>query len=306
MKHILIDPSHERHILDLRLLGFRDVQVLGRYTYTHAKAPLTLHDHGEMMEVCYLADGQQSYYVGEEEFFLNGGDVLVNYPHELHGTGHQREGRGTLYWMIIKPPSSHRSFFGLSSQEGHRLWKLLNSLPKRHFQVKSEVRRTLDMIFSLLEERNVLQKPLSASNAKDALIGMNVRNYLLRCILDLIEAARTETVLSISREIDLAIELIKRNSEQFYSMRALAREVGLSESHFKHRFKAETGVSPADYQLRHKIDCACQMLLEGVVIIDITYNLGFSSSQYFATVFRRYMGVTPAEYRASKATPTKG
>ena len=69
MEHILIDPSHERHVLDLRLLGFQDIQVLGRYVYTNTMAPLPLHDHGEMMEICHLADGQQFYRIEEKEFF---------------------------------------------------------------------------------------------------------------------------------------------------------------------------------------------------------------------------------------------
>jgi AraC-like DNA-binding protein len=32
-------------------------------------------------------------------------------------------------------------------------------------------------------------------------------------------------------------------------------------------------------------------------IIEITHDLCFSSSQYFATVFRRETGMTPGEYR---------
>ena len=299
MKHILIDPSHERQILDLRLLGFRDVQVLGQYTYTSTMAPLPFHDHGDMMEICYLADGQQFYHVENEEFFLNGGDVLVNYPHEQHGTGLQREGRGTMYWLIIKPPSLRHPFLGLSPTESNRLWKLMNPLPRRHFRVKPETRKILDKVFLSLESRMPFEKPLDESNPEDVMVGINVRNYLLRYILDLIEAAKTETIPFVSQEICRAIELIKQSGDQFHSMRKLAREAGLSESRFKHRFKEEVGITPADYQLRHKIDLACQMLLEDETIIGISCTLGFSSSQYFATVFRRYMGITPMEYRAA-------
>jgi len=299
MEHVLIDPSHERHILDLRLLGFRDFQVLGRYVYTNAKEPLPFHDHGEMMEICHVADGQQCYQVEEEEFFLNGGDILVNYPHERHGTGIQREGRGTLYWMIVKPPGTRGSFLGLSPGESKRLWTILNPLPQRHFRVKPETRKILDKVFTLLEDRMSVKKPLDDRSPKDVLLGINIRNHLLRYILDLIAAAGTATFPSISREIRLAIELITTNDDQFPSMRAIAREVGLSESRFKHRFKEEVGITPADYQLRHKIDLACRMLLENEAILDISCRLGFSSSQYFATVFRRYMGIAPAEYRVS-------
>ena len=316
MNSILIDPSQERHILDLRLLGFRDVQVLGRYVYTKAMAPLAVHDHGDMVEICYLADGQQFYRIGEEEYFLNGGDVLVNYPHERHGTGFQREGRGTLYWMIIKPPGKRSPFLGLSLKESRLLWQLLNPLPKRHFRVKPEIRRILDKIFLLLEDKIPIAVQQGESDEKyrthlvsldvppvsdqeDLILAVSVKNYLLRYLLELIEAAKSETITSISEEIRLALESMKNNEDVFYSMKSLAKQSGLSESRFKHRFKEEVGISPADYQLRQKIDSACQMLLQDEAIITISCALGFSSSQYFATVFRRYMGVSPAEYRSS-------
>ena len=316
MNNILINPTQARHILDLRLLGFRDVQVIGRYTYTKAMSPLALHDHGEMMEICYLADGQQFYRVGNEEYFLNGGDVLVNYPHERHGTGFQREGRGTLYWMIIKPPGLRSSFLGLSLKESQLFWQLLNPLPKRHFRVKPEIRKILDKIFLILEDKIPIKihqeesdekdhsppapwnvTPLSQH--KDIILGINVKNHLLRFLLELIESAKTETIPAISGEIRVALETMFKNEDVFYSMKMLAKQSGLSESRFKHRFKEEVGISPADYQLRLKIDRACRMLLQDDAIITISFALGFSSSQYFATVFRRYMGVSPAEYRAS-------
>ena len=316
MNNILVNPSHERHILDLRLLGFQDVHVLGRYIYMMARSPLPVHDHGEMLEICYLADGQQFYRIKEQEFFLNGGDVLINYPYERHGTGFQREGRGTLYWMIIKPPGPRSSFLGLSLEESQLLWKILNSLPKRHFRVKPETKKILDRIFLLLEDKipfkvrndesdekyrmNLISLDAAPlSEPKDVVLGMNVKNYLLRFVLNLIEAAKEEPTPQVSKEIHFATELLKTHEDIFYTMKMLAREVGLSESRFKHRFKEEIGTSPADYQLRHKIDRACQMLLQNETIINISYSLGFSSSQYFATVFRRYMGVSPAEYRAS-------
>jgi AraC-like DNA-binding protein len=35
-------------------------------------------------------------------------------------------------------------------------------------------------------------------------------------------------------------------------------------------------------------------------IIDIGADLGFSSSQYFATVFRRYAGMSPRRFRLAR------
>ena len=322
MKNILIDPSQERHILDLRLLKFQDVQVLGRYVYTKARAPLKTHDHGSMMEICYLVDGQQLYQIGHDEYFLNGGDILINYPYERHGTGSQREGRGTLYWMIIRPPSVRSSFLGLLPREGKLLWNILLQLPSRHFRAKPEIRKYLDKIFMLLENKlpfdaqvnefdEECQAELSegnipgVSNDSDDFLIMNVRNYLLRFLIDLIEIAKSENVTSVSPEIRHVIELIKERDDAFYTMKSLARQAGLSESRFKHRFKDEVGTSPANYQLQRKIDKACSLLEQEESIINISNFLGFSSSQYFATVFRRYMGISPFEYRTLFADTEK-
>jgi AraC-like DNA-binding protein len=77
----------------------------------------------------------------------------------------------------------------------------------------------------------------------------------------------------------------------------LARAASLSESQFKHRFKAEVGVSPRDYVLRRKVSAARELLAQGELVTTVANRLGFSSSQYFATVFRRYTRMSPTESR---------
>jgi AraC-like DNA-binding protein len=49
--------------------------------------------------------------------------------------------------------------------------------------------------------------------------------------------------------------------------------------------------------MRAKINQACRLLTNGQAILPTALDLGFSSSQYFAVAFRRYMGVSPKEYR---------
>lgn len=295
MKKIIIDPSVERRILDLRLLRFNDILVLGRYAYGRAHAPLGVHDHGNMLEICYLAEGKQFYRVGEEEFFLKGGDILINYPHERHGTGLQREGRGTLYWMIINPPSPKGGFLGFSRNDGQYLWNEIMNLPSRHFRAPHDSRKKLDQLFSLIDSKISERKN---SRVNDSFFLMNIRNYFQRFLLDTITASRLDSRVPVSAEIRMVTELIKSEITVFHTMKILARTACLSESRFKHRFREEIGTSPADYQMRCKIDLASRMLLdESESIINTASYLGFSSSQYFSTVFRRYMGLSPHQYR---------
>jgi transcriptional regulator GlxA family with amidase domain len=79
----------------------------------------------------------------------------------------------------------------------------------------------------------------------------------------------------------------------------LARMAGLSPARFHHHFKRVTGSSPHDYWLRLRVELASLRLCEqsDLTITGIAHDFGFSSSQYFATVFRRYFGTSPQQYR---------
>lgn len=292
---VLIDPSRDRNILDLRSVGFQDVLVLGHYIYTHARSNLEMHDHGDFLEICYLVEGQQFYRINEDDYFLRGGDILINYPHERHGTGLHCEGRGNLYWIIMKPPGKRNDYIGLPNREGRILWESLLNLPGRRFQARKGSWKHLDGVFFLLKERNGI---CFGRSREDALLRINVNNLFLRFFLDLIESSETEKKPTPSEEIRRAIEAIKEDDGRFHTMKSLARVADLSESRFKHRFKEEVGITPADYQMRYKIFRACHFLrLPSETILHIALSMGFSSSQYFSTAFRRYMSMTPAEYR---------
>ena len=74
--------------------------------------------------------------------------------------------------------------------------------------------------------------------------------------------------------------------------------VNLSLSRFKTRFKHEVGVAPGGYIIMRKVEKAKELLGDrDRSITDIAFDLGFSSSQYFATVFKKLIGLTPSEYR---------
>jgi AraC family transcriptional regulator len=81
---------------------------------------------------------------------------------------------------------------------------------------------------------------------------------------------------------------------------AVASNVGLSPAGLRARFKAETGYTLHEYLIHRRVEEAHRRLSSTEEdITNIAHKLGFSSSQYFATVFRRETGMTPGEYRLS-------
>ncbi|WP_376768318.1 helix-turn-helix domain-containing protein [Litoribacterium kuwaitense] len=58
------------------------------------------------------------------------------------------------------------------------------------------------------------------------------------------------------------------------------------------------GQSPTAFVDRLKIDDACRQLSSNQIsITQLAYDLGFKTSQHFATVFKKYTGHTPSHWR---------
>ncbi len=69
-------------------------------------------------------------------------------------------------------------------------------------------------------------------------------------------------------------------------------------SRFKTRFKQEIKISPREYINLEKIKVAEKMLKDSnYTITDIALSLSFSTSNYFAVLFKQVTGFTPTEYR---------
>ncbi len=292
MLNILIDPSNERKIADFRRLGLRDVMALGRYAYARARRPLARHSHGDMIEICYLDEGVQPYVVGGKKFTLKGGDVLVTFPREVHGTGGVPENRGRLYWMLLRVPGRRERFLNLPPPEAGELVRALRTLSPRHFRGTPMMKHCLERMFE-------------AHGRADGLRRAEIRNWALRFLLDVVAAARRHAAGRVSPAIRDAQAFIEEHlGEEALGLESLAASAGLSLPWFKARFKREVGVSPRHYVLVRKVEKAKERLVRsGASITSVAMDLGFSTSQYFATVFKRYTGMTPGRFRSRAGRP---
>ncbi len=78
----------------------------------------------------------------------------------------------------------------------------------------------------------------------------------------------------------------------------IAAETSLSASHFSRLFVNRTGHSPIDYFIQLKVQRACRLLDNSKwMIADVAREMGFDDQFYFSRVFRKVMGMSPAEYR---------
>lgn len=97
-----------------------------------------------------------------------------------------------------------------------------------------------------------------------------------------------------------ALRWMEENPDHTANGEALAALSGLSIARFHVHFKRVTGSSPRDYWQRLRVERAARRLREesSLSITRAAHESGFSSLRYFATAFRRNLGVSPGEHRA--------
>lgn len=99
----------------------------------------------------------------------------------------------------------------------------------------------------------------------------------------------------ISGEI---LDYIAQNYQQDISLQDIAGSLGYSEAYFCKIFRQCFSKSFTGYLTEYRIQMAKTLLADVKINIkDISTQVGVRDSNYFARVFKRYVGSTPSEYR---------
>jgi AraC-like DNA-binding protein len=98
-----------------------------------------------------------------------------------------------------------------------------------------------------------------------------------------------------------ARKYIHANLDQPLPLGAVARQAGLSESHFCRLFKEATGLTLTDYVNRCRIEWAKRELLRPEArVSEIAFLVGYQSLSQFNRSFARIVGQAPTVYRRRK------
>ena len=98
-----------------------------------------------------------------------------------------------------------------------------------------------------------------------------------------------------------ARKYIHANLDQPLPLGLVARQAGLSESHFCRLFKDSAGLTLTDYVNRCRIDWAKRELLKPEArISEIAFLIGYQSLSQFNRSFARIVGLSPTLYRRER------
>ncbi len=102
-----------------------------------------------------------------------------------------------------------------------------------------------------------------------------------------------------------ARQYMEDNLSKKISLDDIANHLGVSNSFFRKEFQKESGIAPATFLGRVRLQTSKYLLLSSNYSIkEISVKCGFSTSDYYCKFFRDNTGMTPSEFRAQGAGQT--
>lgn len=93
---------------------------------------------------------------------------------------------------------------------------------------------------------------------------------------------------------------IHENLNRSITLEELARVAEISPNYLISLFRQSLGVTPHKYVVTKRVERAYDLLRhKDLTLLDVAHTCGFVDQSQFTTVFRRYAGVTPGQYRRS-------
>lgn len=101
-------------------------------------------------------------------------------------------------------------------------------------------------------------------------------------------------------QLRMVLDYIEANLGGEITIKELAELTRLSRVQFLRRFKASMHVAPHRYVMMSRVERAKSYLADPKLeLVAIALMCGFASQAHFSTVFKRFVGLSPASYRRS-------
>lgn len=126
--------------------------------------------------------------------------------------------------------------------------------------------------------------------------GLMITHLIIRQFLNLHNKTPGTAVYRMS--VNHAIEYCNAHYGEKITVGDLAMIANCSVSHFSRVFREETSMSPVDYLMHVRLDCAKRMLrVNEKTVTEIALSCGFGSSSYFSQCFTRKFNTSPSDFR---------
>lgn len=265
------------------------------YGYDENDQPIQdLHFHN-LLEIglCIYGDGE--IILEGTAFPYQAGTLTVipkNYPHTTNAANHQPNKWQYLFLDVDKLltefyPDNRR----ISERLAYRISKCACcTMVQEHPDLALLVRQ----ILKEMEAHEEFYREVTLGLLRALVMEMARLNPELIEKSDREERSRKSDILQITR----ALEHVSDHYDREIKIGDLAQLCHLSETHFRRIFARCMGVHPIDYVNQVRVKNACELLKKSNdSITEISSKCGFCSLATFNRNFRKFMGITPNEWK---------
>lgn len=277
-----------------------NIKSIGYWNATKQQAWELEWHYNEGIEICFLEAGQVDISIGDDILPLYPQYISITRPWLRHKIGHI--GRSKLHWFILD----------VGVRFPHQEWMWPNwivvsksNLSKltKHLQLNEQpiwkANNALKDCFVELGQI-ILQNDTPYLDSK---IKICV-NRILISLLELFESESVpfdEKLISSKRSVELFLAELDSLYEQIWTVERMAEYCGLGVTQFSKYCQEITNRPPMKYLNDIRLEKACLQLTQSTEknIMEIAFDCGFSSNQYFTRVFKERYGISPLRFRVT-------
>jgi AraC family L-rhamnose operon regulatory protein RhaS len=265
----------------------------------------------EGIEVCFLETGAMAFTVDQRRFDLHAGSLTITRPWQLHKLGAPNIGPGRLHWLILdvgvrRPNQQWRWPPWVMLQAGD-LAELTRKLRHNENPVWPATHRVAGVFRDLAQLVLNWAQPHCASR-----MAIEINQLLVELLgfLSCQEIKEQPELTSRQRTVELFLNDLAKNPISRHgpwTLDEMAAHCGKGVTAITKYCHELVNSGPVEFMNKCRLDHAARQLVENPArtVTEIAFEHGFSSSQYFATAFRRQFHVAPLDYRAQAASPDR-
>jgi len=251
------------------------------------------------MEITYIEKGMLEWVVEGVPEKIMPGSVFFTLPWQVHGSLNPREPDNAIWHVLfhLKEDYSrpHKGFqlpeaLGFTPAEMKALSSTFCACIRHSFRATPRMRWLMPDLIRELQSTHDLRRAHSISLLRAVLVDLK------RIVSG--EAVDESAHSWAEKKVQELLTTLTSSCDQPWTLKQMAEQCGIQRTRINTVFQKLTGSTPMEYLSRLRMERAKTLLREtDIKVIDIAFECGFSSSQYFANTFKRAAGMTPSEYR---------
>jgi AraC-like DNA-binding protein len=254
--------------------------------------------------IVYITGGKGYFSVRGNPFPVEDNDLVWIPPDTLHEMKGISERMHLLYMHFDLLYDPHRSSWDATLPGGLKDMQRFKAVmhPEIDDPVIGSLNGKLDVNnkarIRLLMERIIARHKESPRTSALLLSGL-----MLELIYEILEGLSGKDISSGNNfeRIRAAAVSIRRNPEEKPDIGKLAKDTGLSISHFRRLFREANGQSIFSFYNDVRFSRAFELLVySNKSITEIAETMGFSNIHNFTRAFQKYSGTTPSGFRRGK------